>query len=247
MANSRQIRTWARDNGMEVSDAGPLSTDVRRAYREAHEESPTPDVSLMDEAPPVVEEVAPKVTDDEPVLGRVINRAKKATRSTPPRGRKVMRNSVSHILGFVYSGLAAPVSRVSEPVAFMMAMQSEVAGEILDPVVAGTMVDKILQPFAKVNEKLAPVQAMLTPLVCVAIMEKIPGMESDPRVVNTLRKSLASWAKIAKPHLEKIAEEEKAFAEEVGKDIDEVIESVQQVIILTRVKKEQATAAESWG
>lgn len=249
MANSRQIRAWAREQGLEVSDAGPISTDIRRAYREAHEETSTPEVPVPDISSTdseIVEEVAPKIAEDEPVLGRVINRAKKATRPTS-RGRKVTRNSVSHILGFIYGGMASPVSKVSEPVALMMSLQAEVAGEILDPVIANTLVDKILQPFAKVNEKFAPLQAMLTPLVCVGIMEKIPGMDMDPRVLGALRKSLASWAKIAKPHLDKIAADEKQFEEEFGKDIDTVMEMIQNSILVARIKKEQATAAESWG
>lgn len=247
MANSRQIRAWAREQGLDVSDAGPISTDIRRSYREAHEEvTDSSPVSVMDDAMPVVEEVAPKIAEDEPVIARVITRAKKASRPSSGR-RRATRNPVSHILGFVYGGLAAPVSKVSEPVAYMMSIQSDVAGQILDPVVAGTVLDKILQPFAKVNEKLEPVQALLMPLACVAVMERFPGMESDPKVVNMLRKSLASWAKIAKPHLDAIKAEEAQFEEEFGKDINEVIEMLQNVILVSRMKKEQAAAAESWG
>lgn len=243
MANSRQIREWAREQNLPVSDAGPIATDIRRAYREAHEENPAPEVSLTDEAPPFVEEVAPKVAAEEPVIARVISRAKKTTRA--PRGRKMARNSVAHILGFVYSGMAAPVSKVSPPVAYMMTVQSEVAGAVLDPVVAGTMVDKILQPFARVSEKMEPINALLTPLVCVALMERFP--EQMPRIEQQLRKSLASWARISKPHYDAIKEAEEKFTEEFGEDIDQVIESVKNVILLTQMQKEQATAAESWG
>ena len=243
MANSRQIREWAREQNLPVSDAGPIATDIRRAYREAHEENPAPEVSLTDEALPFVEEVAPKVAAEEPVIARVISRAKKTTRA--PRGRKMARNSVAHILGFVYSGMAAPVSKVSPPVAYMMTVQSEVAGAVLDPVVAGTVVDKILQPFARVSEKMEPINALLTPLVCVALMERFP--EQIPRIEPQLRKALGSWAKISKPHYDAIKAEEEKFTEEYGKDIDEVIEALKNVITLTAMQKEQATAAESWG
>lgn len=243
MANSRQIREWAREQGLTVSDAGPISTEIRRAYREAHEDVPVPTVSLTDDAPPFVEEIAPKLTDDEPVIARVVNRAKKTARA--PRGRKMARNSVAHILGFVYSGLAAPVAVVSPPVAYMMSIQSEVAGAVLDPVVAGTVIDRILQPFARVNEKMAPLNALLTPLVCVALMERFP--EQIPRIEGQLRKSLASWARISKPHYDAIKVAEEKFTEEFGKDIDDVIEAVKNAIVLSAMAKEQATAAESWG
>lgn len=243
MANSRQIRAWAREQGMEVSDAGPIATDVRRAYRDANEETPALETSIMDEAPPVVEETAPKLAPDEPALTRVINRAKKTTR--PARGRKVVRASVAKILGIGYSMLSVPVASFSKPTAYMMTLQQEVAGEILDPVIAGTIVDKILQPFAQVSEKMEPINALLTPLVCVMLMDKFPAM--DEKTVPQLRKALATWARIAKPHYDAIKEEEKKFEEEFGQDIDTVIESVRNVILLTRMQEEQASATESWG
>lgn len=34
--DSARIRTWARENGYEVSDRGRISGDIRRAYEAAH-------------------------------------------------------------------------------------------------------------------------------------------------------------------------------------------------------------------
>lgn len=241
MANSRQIRAWARDNDYEVSDAGPIGTHIRRAYYDAHADPVVPEVSITDNAPEVVEEVAPKVADAEPVLGRVLNRAKKATRTTSGRGKKVVRKSLSSVISMGYEWLAVPAASVSKPVSFMMAIQAPVVGDILDGPIAGTFVDKLLQPIAAMNEAMEPVNAVITPLVGAFLLDKFP--QHADKIIPKLRTGLYSWAKLATPHYARIEEENEAFEKAHGESIDKVLE---QLLAVVRLSHEQKNSQE-WG
>jgi hypothetical protein len=240
MANSRQIREWARDNGYEVSDAGPLSLDIRRAYNDAHDTA-APEVSVTDHAPEPVEEVAPKVSDDEPVIGRVIKRARKAAGSSRARGKKVARKSLVSVISMGYEWLAIPAASVSKPMAFMMQMQAPVVGEILDGPISGTILDKVLQPLASLNEAIEPVNAVLTPLVGALLLDKFP--QHTDKILPKLRTGLYSWVKVAGPHYARQEELNEEFEKLYGQDIDKVLEMLLAVVQLTH---EQNQSPE-WG
>lgn len=239
MANSRQVRDWAREQGYEVADGGPISLDIRRAYNDAHD--PTPEPTLTDNAPEVVEEVAPKVSDPTPVLGRVVNRAKKATSRTGGRTKKVVRKSLASVISMGYEWLAIPAATVSPPVSYMMALQAPVVGEILDGPIAGTLLDKILQPLATVNEAMEPVNAVLTPLVGAFLLDKFP--QHADKILPKLRTGLHSWAKVAGPHYAKIQAEEEEFEKEHGESIDKVLEQLLAVVQLSHEKRN----SQEWG
>lgn len=243
MANSRQIRGWAKDNGFKVSEAGPIASDIRRAYYDAHDDTAggSPDVSIIDDAPERVEEVAPNVGAPEPVLSRVVSRAKKATSGTRARGKKVARKSLASVVSMGYEWLAIPAATVSPPVSYMMAIQAPVVGEILDGPIAGTILDKILQPLATVNEALEPVNAVLTPLVGAFLLDRFP--QHADKIVPKLRTGLHAWAKLAGPHYEKIQEEEATFEKEHGESIDKVLEQLLAVVQLTHEKRQ----SQEWG
>jgi hypothetical protein len=242
MANSRQIREWARANDLEVSDAGPLSSDVRRAYYDAHDGSNTAsEDSLTDNPPQIVEEVAPKVSDETPAIGRVINRAKKAASSSRARGKKVARKSLASVISMGYEWLAVPAASVSAPVSYMMQLQAPVVGEILDGPIAGTFLDKLLQPIASVNEAMEPVNAVLTPLVGAFLLDKFP--QHADKIIPKLRTGLYSWAKVAGPHYARIEELNEAFEKEHGESIDKVLEQLLAVVQLSHEKKN----SQEWG
>lgn len=241
MANSRQIRAWLRDQGIEVPDAGPLALEYRQMYNEAHAD-PEPDVSLTDNPPTPVEEVAPKVADKpEPVIGRVLNRAKKATGGTRARGKKVARKSLASVISMGYEWLSVPAASVSKPVAYMMQVQAPVVGEVLDGPIAGTIVDKLLQPLASVNEAMEPVNAVLTPLVGAFLLDRFP--QHADKILPKMRNGLHAWAKVAGPHYEKIQAEEETFEKEHGESIDKVLE---QLLAVVQLSHEQRNSQE-WG
>lgn len=243
MANSRQIRAWAKEQELEVSDAGPISSDIRRAYYDAHDGSVSvPEASITDHAPEPVEEVAPKVADADPIVTRVISRAKKATRgSGSGRGKRVVRKSLASVISMGYEWLAVPAAAVSPPVSFMMQIQAPVVGEILDGPIAGTIIDKILQPLATVNEALEPVNAVLTPLVGAFLLDRFP--QHADKIIPKMRNGLHQWAKVSGPHYVKIQQEEEAFTEEYGDSIDKVLEQLLQVVQLTHEKRQ----GQEWG
>lgn len=241
MANSRQIRGWARDNGYEVSDAGPISSDIRRAYYDAHDGSNEPDVSITDNAPEFVEEVAPKVTEEEPVLGRVIKRARKAASTPRARGKKVARKSLAAVISMGYEWLSVPAASVSKPVAYMMALQAPVVGEVLDGPIAGTFLDKLLQPIASVNEAMEPVNAVITPLVGAFLLDKFP--QHADKILPKMRNGLYAWAKVAGPHYARIEEVNAEFEKEHGESIDQVLEQLMAVVQLSHEQK----SSQEWG
>lgn len=242
MANSRQIRAWAIDQGLEVSSGGPIPRDIRQAYQEAHDGSDAPEVSIRDNAPEFVEEVAPKVGDgDGPVLGRVINRARKAASKPTARGKKAARKSLASVISMGYEWLAVPAATVSMPVSFMMQMQAPVVGEILDGPIAGTIIDKILQPIASVNAAMEPVNAVLTPLVGAFLLDRFP--QHADKILPKMRNGLHQWAKVSGPHYVKIQEEEAVFNEEYGESIDQVLEQLMAVVQLSQQKRQ----GQEWG
>lgn len=242
MANSRQIRGWARDNGYEVSDAGPISSDIRRSYYDAHDGANTSaEVSITDDAPEYVEEVAPKLTASEPVFERVVKQAKKVTASSRARGKKAVRKSLASVISMGYEWLAIPAATVSPPVSFMMQMQAPVVGDILDGPIAGTILDKILQPIATVNEAMEPVNAVLTPLIGAFMLDRFP--QHADKIIPKLRTGLYAWAKVAGPHYARIQELDEKFEEEHGASIDKVLEQLMQVVQLTHEKRQ----SQEWG
>ena len=240
MANSRQIRGWAKDQGLEVSDAGPISSDIRRAYYDAHDET-APDVSITDNAPEFVEEVAPKIDEAEPVIGRVIKRARKATSGSRTRGKKSVRKSLAAVISMGYEWLAVPAATLSPPVSFMMQIQAPVVGEILDGPIAGTFIDKLLQPIATVNEAMEPINAVITPLVGAFLLDRFP--QHADKILPKMRNGLHQWAKVSGPHYVKIQEEEASFTEEFGESIDKVLEQLMAVVQLTHEKRN----SQDWG
>ena len=242
MASSREIRAWLKDQGYEVPSGGPLSLEYRKLYNEAHTDSDIPEVGLMDHAPEVVEEVAPRVSEpDRPVLGRVMNRAKKATSGSRTRGKKVARKSLASVISLGYEWLSVPAATLSKPVSYMMAVQAPVVGEVLDGPIAGTILDKILQPIASVNEAMEPVNAVLTPLVGAFLLDRFP--QHADKILPKMRNGLHAWAKVAGPHYEKIQAEEEVFEEKHGESIDKVLEQLMQVVQLSHEQRN----GQEWG
>lgn len=239
MAQSRTIRKWALETGRydDLSEMGPIPAHIRRDFREAHADMPEGEPAPV--APPdasePIEEVAPKLQPDEPVISRVASRVRKA-RTSKPRGRKV-RLSVASLISEGWQYLAIGVSRFSAPVGWMMDNQAPVAGLVLDEPIAGTVLDKILQPFAKVEQTFDPVNALIGPLVCAYLMDRFPDQQD--KIIPRLRKSLMSYARVTAPYYDKLEETETQLSEQFGGRIDDIIESLQMVITLSHQQKAQ--------
>lgn len=234
------IREWGRENGWEV-DGDRLPRGLRAAYdaRDSGEttplfdetaerafveypgaELPVPDDGL-EEIPPVIRE-EPLASKARSFVDRVKRAAPAKTRT--PRGRKPLkaRVSVDKLIALAWRGLAQATAPINLPVARVLDMQAPVAGAILEDTVKGTVVDRLLQPLARVNEGGEAVFALLGPPLLVGVITSKP--EIAPMLVPLLKESLRRWIDIAGPRMEELAKKEEDFAAKYGTRIDDMIE-----------------------
>lgn len=181
-----------------------------------------------------VEEVAPKIPEPtiservkdvsdrvrglpDSIRGRA-GLGKRAPRSKAPRGP---RQSVDRLIGTLWGVAARVMQPVSWPVANVLHAQAPVAGMVLEDVVRGTVVDTVLQPFAKIGKGGEVVMALIGPPLLVGLISAKP--ETAPVAIPLLKESLRMWLDVAGPKLIEHAEREKKFQEEYGSTIDEMI------------------------
>lgn len=217
MATNDDIRVWAKENGYELEDDA-ISLEVRKAYLAASK--PPVDEDKPVEKAPVIKE--PSVADraKKAVAGL---RDKAGTTTAKRATRKVFsRVPVDKLIGRAWNILAQSVQPVNLPVARVLAVQSPVAGAILEDIIRDTAVDRILQPLARVEQRGELLFALVGPPLLVGAMTAKP--EASVMLVPLLREALRSWIDIAGPHIEKIAEQERKFEEEYGQRIDAMIE-----------------------
>lgn len=185
-----------------------------------------------------VEEKAPRiptptVSEQAESLRESVNRtreriqsqaAKLTGRTRGPRraASKRPRTSVESLISTVWGIGARVVGQLGAfPVANVLTLQSPVAGKILEDTVKNSAVDAILQPFARLAQGSQVGLALLGPPILVAIATAQP--ESQPIVEPLLREALRAWLVVAGPKMIEKAEEEKAYQEEFGQTIDDMI------------------------
>lgn len=168
-------------------------------------------------------ETPPKIQSPiERTLSRVRERVKTPTKRAParpktPKPRKPVENLIATAWR-IGAQLAAPINI---PVARTLDMQAPVAGMILEDVVKDTMIDKILQPLARIEGGGETAFALVGPPLLVATITSRPQMA--PMLIPVLRQALYSWMELAGPHIKKVQERERKFKEEYGQDIDNMI------------------------
>jgi hypothetical protein len=155
-------------------------------------------------------------------------------RSKKPAGKKPPRVSTSDLLGAAWRG-AAKMLAPMPPLQRTLRMQAPVAGDILDDVIKGTIVDPLLQPLARLVDQGKAVQALAGPPVFVsAIMahqmqcaQADPPREPNPLfmavAVEGLRSSLMAWMDVAGPKFDAAMEREREFEEKYGARVDDMI------------------------
>jgi hypothetical protein len=116
------------------------------------------------------------------------------------------------------------VTPVAWPVANVLAMQSPVAGKILEDVVKNTVVDTVLQPFARVGQAGQVGFALLGPPIIVGMACARP--DAQPILEPLLREALKSWLQVAGPKLIERAKEEAEFEKEYGQTITAMIQAI---------------------
>lgn len=242
---SDNIREWARDQGHDIGDKGPISRTVREAFQARDTEGGR--LPSDDEPSPGTSDVAPPTPEAPPKQPTVADRAKdtiakgrtrRGARGTAkPKVRKAAgpRASVESILTGIYGAFAAGIGKINPPVGMIMGVQAPVAGMLLEDSVKGTAIDRLLQPFAKNADRARVGKALFGPVIVVGALSARP--ELAPILVPQLRKMLADYIDLAGPKIIEIQKREADFEEKYGKDVDEIISALIETINLTNAAK----------
>ena len=264
MTENQDIRTWARTQGFDLGDRGRIPAGIREQYQASHNgdrELPGLDATAEDMLIPGPE--TPAETPEKPVLpvtGKVVPerpperpRKRRGLLSREPRQPKAKpahkRVSLENLISSGWGLAAMALARSSQaiPVARILDMQAPVAGIIADDMTRGTIVDKILQPLARMGEKAEKGFALAGPPLLVGMMTAQPQM--FPVLRPMLKMSMMSWLQISRPAVEKAQRRAAAFTEDFGDiDIDAMIDALwADVPVVVPSKQEEANIRKARG
>ena len=127
--------------------------------------------------------------------------------------------------GWGLAALALMRSPDSVPVGRVLQMQAPVAGILVEDVAKGTIVDKILQPFARTGEDGERALALAGPPLLVAIMTRQP--ELYPVLRPVLKVAMMSWLEVAEPAMKKAQKRAEKLTEQYGDiDLDAMLDAI---------------------
>jgi hypothetical protein len=212
------IREWGRQNGFDnVPESGRLPKGLRAAFNDAHGMEPRATAVHAE----TVSERAPQIKR-ETLTDRVrgaVTRTKK-----PARGRvkvKKPRVSIETTVEFIWGVMADIAKPVNTPVSKVLKLQAPVAGMVLEENMKNKMVDRVLQPFARMEEGGKVWGALMGPPMLVALISKYP--QTAPKAIPVLQKSLAWWLDVAGPQIEEKQRREEEFTTVYGEKVDAMI------------------------
>lgn len=235
MADKPEMRQWLADNGRPPPARGPVSKADREFYEAAH-------ASIFDDPDQGVTEADFTALDEEepsvplaPERPPRTPRASRQKRSSPLRllsgtsdskskdkrstARKAPRISVERLTGKMWGGLGRMFGGVSPAMGNCMQIQAPIAGMLLNEVVQGSIVDKVLQPMARAEEKWEKVFALGGPPLCVLAIEHAQTLEPKEAAIRTalimpvLREGLGAWLDVAGDKVEAAAQRRQEYAE----------------------------------
>lgn len=192
------------------------------------------DESVMREAPPRNPKGRPRSGTTRSRSGRLFGRKEnRSSKGGGARGTgKRPRISTEDITGSVWRAVAKLATPLP-PLNRTLRIQAPVAGMLLDDAVKGTMVDRVLQPLARIGAQGKVISALAGPPVLVTALSlhiqqrAAAGQEPNPLLMTAgleaLRSSLMAWVSIAGPKMLIAMKREQEFEEAYGKDVDEMI------------------------
>lgn len=228
MSNPADIRQWARDQGLEVGKGGAIPARIMDAWRDAHPDAdldggmggPQPAERSDQDAP-----VPPQVAASP--VSRVRSWWRSRGSAPAPKTRRA-RSSLEDVGAFLWGGLATAAERLGGtqylPVARVLAMQAPIAGAVADDVLKGTVIDRMLQPFARAGKRAGAVGALLGPPVIVGVITGRP--ELYPVLQPVLKGLLKQWLAVAGPKIRKAREREAELVAEFGQDYDQDLDAM---------------------
>jgi len=259
MNDPAEVRTWARANGRTVSERGKIAADVIAEYEAAHplseqDDGDTAPVITLELPPhegeavvPAAEEVPPPIPRRPETPPRPPRRSRLRDRLAKPDDKR-RRVSVESLTSWVWGlgGMALQQAPQSTPVGRMLAMQAPVAGVVVDDLVKGTIVDRILQPLARSSEKAEKAFALLGPPVLVGMISANPGL--FPALAGPLKVAMLSWAEISEPAMRQAERKAQAMADRLGEiDVDAMIAALFADVIATPNEQEEAAIRRARG
>jgi hypothetical protein len=216
-----QARATLKAHGFEVPQRGKLSAEMHAqaaqlAAEDRTEPPPGPpgdyDDGVTDADFPAAGDAPPA----EPVPERPPRRAARARRPSlsarirsgaggqggRPK-RRHPRMPVDRVIEMGWDWAARLATQIDVPVGRVLSMQAPVAGLVLEDVVKGTVVDRVLQPVARAEDKGKKVAALALPPLCVLGLEmaqQLPDRERMTReafLIPILRESMVLWLDVA--------------------------------------------------
>jgi hypothetical protein len=219
LSDTMDVRIWARENGYEIAPKGPIPAVVRDAWsaREA-EAADWSEVTDAAERPADQPDVQPK-------RGPWWKKPRQAQEAKPRPARR--RNSVEQLVGLAWEFGAFALAQNPQmiPMARCVNMQAPVAGIVIDDLVKGTVVDKVLQPLARASEKGEKLFGLVGPPLIVGAITAKPEMY--PVLRPALKMSLMQWMYISEPAMKKAEKRSKDWEERFGGvDLDGMIDAL---------------------
>jgi len=198
------MRAWLRDHGEDVPDRGRLRPELVDIYLAAHPDGDDwPDDETLDDVidAPETAEVTPEVRPSrkrtrtpsrgaDSLVGRVLfGERKQAKPAGKSRVKARPRVSLERFTGRIYSMAGRVLEPLSPAAARCVTIQGPMAGVMLEDIVKGTVVDRMLQPVARAEEKLDVAFALVMPPIACMAIEMSYAMEQTPQVI--LRRTVA--------------------------------------------------------
>jgi len=213
MSDATDIRDWARSKGYEVGARGNLPRNIRDAYQAEHG---APESEALSEVPDADDDGAPPETPPETApktAGEITPRS--TGRKTPPKKRRV---SVEGVAGGAWTLLSRVLGGDAHPVGRVLALQSPVAGLVIEDAVKGTAVDSILQPLARLTSGGKQVGALIGPPLLVGAITQRPALY--PVLREPLAECLLTWYEIAADKQEELRKRVARLEKKMGEKVD---------------------------
>lgn len=219
-ASSSDIREWLREQGRDMPANGRLKQADRDAYAAAHDGAAPPDddVSYPGDDDEAVSdsagtgEQAPRTTRRtarSAASGWLGGRRKAKTGKGSKTRRVFARVPLNRLIEHSWSDMAWAAQGMP-PMARLLEAQAPLAGVVFEDALRDTAVDKLLQPAARLEEKLDATYGMLAPpFYVLAAMQTAPLPGHEPSVAHKaafvgLRHSLLVMARIGGDSLEAV-------------------------------------------
>ena len=230
-----EIRDWAAENDIEVPARGP----VPKAIKEQYEESRRADLKRFNDDGVEFEagdykpsSASPETPPSPPkkrfsLFGGGGAGKDVAPIRAPKRGHR--RVSLESVMSnaWVGAGTLLTITGADVPVGRCLTFQAPAVGPMLDKALKGTIIDKALQPIARVGAQGEALSAVVLPPLLVGIIERQPALY--PMLVPVLKATMATYLVAMAPVVVAQQKREQETMEAMGLmgvDLDDLVASM---------------------